>query len=292
MKLKIGIVGSSGCGKSFVANILGAEGGVEGNKPPYRPTHSVRIIEFTCSSLPLHKYTLDVDVQLWEVGGDPSTKMVWPGVQWGLDGVIVLYDVGKEASVREASTYYMSWVTHSPTGLTPAQCILIGNKFRGSAEHGPQRVVGVPPRSHHVAVNIEDDPTRLRDEVKTFIARVAQQVIDLEKANLITPDPSKTMISRKFTPVEFHLFQKQGEPEGQKLEKRQQKRHDEFIKQDIVQEFQFYDDKHDSKMPRHKRSSSSSYRNHEPSTNVERSTRSRTIVNRAIINLNPNVNRI
>lgn len=36
--------------------------------------------------------------------------MVWPGVQWGLDGVIVLYDVGKEASVREASTYYMSWV--------------------------------------------------------------------------------------------------------------------------------------------------------------------------------------
>lgn len=108
----------------------------------------------------------------------------------------------------------------------------------------------------------------------------------------ISPDPSKTMISRKFTPVEFHLFQKQGEPEGQKLEKRQQKRHDEFIKQDIVQEFQFYDDKHDSKMPRHKRSSSSSYRNHEPSTNVERSTRSRTIVNRAIINLNPNVNRI
>ncbi len=114
-------------------------------------------------------------------------KSIWSGVQWGCDGVIVLYDVSKESSIREASAYFMQWLTHSPTGLNPTQqSMIIGNKFRGSAEQQQQRVVGVPNRIQHIAVNIEDDPQRLREEVKTFIARIAQFTIDNEKATVIT----------------------------------------------------------------------------------------------------------
>jgi hypothetical protein len=97
-----------------------------------------------------------------------------------------MYDVSKEIQIREASAFYMNFVTHSPSNLPPPHCLLIGNKFRGSAEHGPQRVIGIPPRSHHIALNIEDDPQRLREEVKILVSRVAQYTIDQEKANIIT----------------------------------------------------------------------------------------------------------
>jgi len=188
MKLKIALVGPAGCGKTFAANILASHEGstVDGVKPPYRPTHSVRIVEFNLDSLQLGKYSLEVGIQLWEVGDNPAIKGIYPAVQYGLDGVIVMYDVGKEASVREASSFFMNFVTHAPTGLAPNQALLIGNKFRGSAEHGPQRVVGVPPRMQHIAINIEDDPQRLREEVNTFVARVAQLAMDQQqKANFM-----------------------------------------------------------------------------------------------------------
>jgi len=60
-------------GKTTVANILGNEGVSDnsGNKPPYRQTQSVRIIEFTMNNVELRKYNAEVEVQLWEVGGNP-----------------------------------------------------------------------------------------------------------------------------------------------------------------------------------------------------------------------------
>jgi hypothetical protein len=111
-------------------------------------------------------------------------KSIHPGVQANLDGVILMYDVTKEAQIREASAYHMHFVTHSPSGLIPSQCLILGNKFRGAAEMGPQKIVGVPPKARHIALNIEDDPNRLREEVKSFISAVAQIVIDQEKANI------------------------------------------------------------------------------------------------------------
>jgi len=95
-----------------------------------------------------------------------------------------MYDVSKDTQIRESSAYYMNFVTHSPSGLNPNQCLILGNKFRGAAEIGTQKIVGVPPKARHIALNIEDDPNRLREEVKSFISAVAQIVIDQEKANI------------------------------------------------------------------------------------------------------------
>lgn len=40
-------------------------------RPPYRPTNSVRIVEFSIPNIDIRKYSTEVDVQIWEIGGNP-----------------------------------------------------------------------------------------------------------------------------------------------------------------------------------------------------------------------------
>lgn len=43
-------------------------------RPPYRPTNSVRIVEFSIPNIDIRKYSTEVDVQIWEIGGNPRYK--------------------------------------------------------------------------------------------------------------------------------------------------------------------------------------------------------------------------
>ncbi len=106
-------------------------------------------------------------------------KSIWPGVQSNLDGIILVYDTNNELHVRDMSALHMHFVTHS--NLAPAQCLIIGNQFRGNRELGPAKIVGVGPRVRHFVVNVDDDPNYLRDEFKHYLTGVAQFTLDQEK---------------------------------------------------------------------------------------------------------------
>lgn len=157
-------------------------------RPPYRPTNSVRIVEFSMPSVDLRKYSSEVDVQIWEIGGNPRLKSIWPGVQINMDGIILVYDTNNELHVRDMSALHMHFVTHS--SLNPAQCLIIGNQFRGQREVGPAKIVGVGPRVRHFAVNVDDDPNYLREEFRHYLTGVAQVATDQEKLPNNSMNPS------------------------------------------------------------------------------------------------------
>ncbi|ODM98492.1 Intraflagellar transport protein 22 [Orchesella cincta] len=194
MKLKFGICGPSGAGKTLISNILGNEMNMDSSigRPPYRPTNSVRIVEFSVPNVDIRKYTVEVDAQIWEIGGNPRLKSIWPGVQSNLDGIILVYDTNNELHVRDMSALHMHFVTHS--SLNPAQCLIIGNQFRGMREAGPAKIVGVGPRVRHFAVNVDDDPNYLRDEFRHYLTGVAQFATDSHEKIANSPFMGETPI--------------------------------------------------------------------------------------------------
>ena len=125
-----------------------------------------------------------MDIQLWEVGGNPKLKSIWPAVQHDLDGVIIVYNVHNESHIKDSSALHMHFVTHSPDGMS--HCLLVGNVFKGMRDIGPQRILGVQKRSPHFAVNIEDDAKTkvIMEEFTQFVSTVAQTVHEREKQNL------------------------------------------------------------------------------------------------------------
>jgi len=192
-----------------MTNVLGKENvGVEssssGSRIPYYPTHTVRIVDFPFPVTGPKKQQLNAEVQLWEIGGDPKyvssefeminydpkfnlvpfyrLKSIWPGVQKDADGIIILYKTIDDTQVNDASALHMHFLTHSNSGLSPAQCFIIGNNFRGMRELGAQKIIGISQRTRHVAVNVEDDVNKLRDEFQGFISGVAQIVYEKERA--------------------------------------------------------------------------------------------------------------
>lgn len=69
-------------GKTLIANILGNEMSMDSSigRPPYRPTNSVRIVEFSIPNVEMRKFSAEVDVQIWEIGGNPryaNTDSFW-----------------------------------------------------------------------------------------------------------------------------------------------------------------------------------------------------------------------
>ena len=106
-------------------------------------------------------------------------------MQNNLDGVILVYDVNNDSHIRDSSAFYMHFVTHAPSNLTIAQCFIVGNIFRGQRETGVQKIVGIGQRVRHIAVNLDDDASYLREEFRHFVASVAQVIYDKEKANMI-----------------------------------------------------------------------------------------------------------
>lgn len=83
--------------------------------------------------------------------------------------------------MNEVSALHMHFVTHSNQGLTPSQCFVVGNNVRGMRELGPQKIIGLNHRARHIAVNVEDDVNRLREEFQSFISGVAQIVFEKER---------------------------------------------------------------------------------------------------------------
>jgi hypothetical protein len=61
-------------GKTTVSNLIGNDNIADNSsvRPPYHPTHSVRIVEYPLKVSDTRQYNMDVEVQLWEVGGDPK----------------------------------------------------------------------------------------------------------------------------------------------------------------------------------------------------------------------------
>jgi len=211
MRLKFAIIGPSGCGKTVLANLLGGENENTGGRLPTRPTNSLRIVEYSLPNVELRKHTAEVDVQLWEIGGNPRLRAIWPAVQNNLDGVILLYDVNNEAHIREASNLHMNFVTHSNSNISPTQCMLVGNVFRGQRDSGPQKIIGVGPKVRHIAVNLDDDSNQLREEFKNFLTGVAQIIYDKEKAILMTKfreNPQERLLSRKLSKKELRDMKK------------------------------------------------------------------------------------
>ncbi|CAG7723948.1 unnamed protein product [Allacma fusca] len=178
MKLKLGVIGPTGSGKTTLCNLLGNDGfGDTANTHlPYRPTHSIRITEFPVQNIEGLNYRLEVDCQLWEIGGSPKLKPLWTAVQNNMDGAIVLYDVNNDSHVRDAGAFFMHFVTHAP----------IGNVFRGQKETGVQKIVGIGQRVRHIAVNLDDDAAYLREEFRHFVGGVAQVLLEREKVVMFT----------------------------------------------------------------------------------------------------------
>ena len=56
-----------------MCNLLGNDGfgDTANSNIPYRPTQSIRIVELTVPKIEVEKYNIDVDCQLWELGGNP-----------------------------------------------------------------------------------------------------------------------------------------------------------------------------------------------------------------------------
>ena len=111
-------------------------------------------------------------------------KAIWPGVQKDTDGIVIVYNTSSDTDIKDASALHMHFLTHSNNGLTPSQCFIIGNNFRGMREREPQKILGVSQKVRHITLNVEDDVNYLREEFNNFITGVAQIVHEKEKSNL------------------------------------------------------------------------------------------------------------
>ncbi|KAK4297154.1 hypothetical protein Pmani_030402 [Petrolisthes manimaculis] len=108
------------CGKSTLSNFLSESGEVGGMID--RPTKGCRIVEFEIPNLTVNGMTKKVEVELWDVSGDMKYESCWPGIQRGSNGVLFVYNPGRDDHARILDHFYTQFVEQQ--GLRETQCIV------------------------------------------------------------------------------------------------------------------------------------------------------------------------
>ncbi|XP_063882357.1 intraflagellar transport protein 22 homolog isoform X2 [Scylla paramamosain] len=119
-KVKILIVGPPECGKTTLTNFLSEAGEVGGGG--YRPTKGCRIVEFEIPNLNVNNMTTKVEVELWDVSGDRRFESCWPAIQRGCNGVVFVYNPGRDDQARILDSLYNQFAAQQ--GVREAQCIV------------------------------------------------------------------------------------------------------------------------------------------------------------------------
>ncbi|XP_071542575.1 intraflagellar transport protein 22 homolog [Panulirus ornatus] len=170
-KIKLLMVGPPECGKTALANFLSEAGEVGGGE--YRPTKGCRIIEFEVPNVSVKSMTTKAEVELWDVSGDRRYENCWPAIQRGCNGVIFVYNPGREDHARSLESLYTHFVEQQ--GLRETQCIVFCHfkpGFKGKGAKLSSSFNQIP----NIDTQLEEDSGSVRRDFTNFIASVLEHM--------------------------------------------------------------------------------------------------------------------
>ncbi|XP_068223177.1 intraflagellar transport protein 22 homolog [Palaemon carinicauda] len=166
-KVKIVIVGPPECGKTMLANFLSEAAEIGSGE--YRPTKGCRIIEFEIPNVSVKGMTTKAEVELWDVSGDRSYENCWPAIQKGLNGVIFVYNPGRDEHAQALDSLHSHFAEQQ--GVRETQCIVFCHHKPGTRGKGAKLGSAFNPIPK-IDTHIEEDGGGVRRDFSNFIGSV------------------------------------------------------------------------------------------------------------------------
>ena len=135
-KLKILILGATGCGKSSVANYLAEKS--ETVDKTYKPTVGCRILEFeknvSHGRAPLGEPWL---IQLWDLSGDTKYEGCWTAIKHETNGIMILIN----GDQRQNDEEFLGWIKTFPhkMNIAPNYCLGLSHHPSGKFENNESK---------------------------------------------------------------------------------------------------------------------------------------------------------
>ncbi|KAK8380225.1 hypothetical protein O3P69_016684 [Scylla paramamosain] len=170
-KVKILIVGPPECGKTTLTNFLSEAGEVGGGG--YRPTKGCRIVEFEIPNLNVNNMTTKVEVELWDVSGDRRFESCWPAIQRGCNGVVFVYNPGRDDQARILDSLYNQFAAQQ--GVREAQCIVFCHHKPGVQGKGG-KLSNAFSKIPLIDTQLEEDSGSVRRDFNGFVASVLTHI--------------------------------------------------------------------------------------------------------------------
>eukprot|EP00095_Tigriopus_kingsejongensis_P001623 maker-scaffold289_size220122-snap-gene-1.28 protein:Tk01623 transcript:maker-scaffold289_size220122-snap-gene-1.28-mRNA-1 annotation:"rab-like protein 5" len=185
-KIKVVMVGPSEAGKTTLANFI-SDATESPVNSTYRPTHSVRIVEFEANNVNMNNRYVKAEIELWDVSGNPAFEPTWPALQRDAHGVIFVFNPDKEHHARELDLFHAEFVEKA--GVADTQCVVFAYFRDGKGDNRGVKLSNQFNRIPQLEVNIDEEGNRLRSDFNTFIASLLANLANLneqEEASIIS----------------------------------------------------------------------------------------------------------
>lgn len=170
-KVKILMVGPPEVGKTTLTNFLSEAGEVGGGG--YRPTSGCRIVEFEIPNLNVNNMMTKVEVELWDVSGDRRYESCWPAIQRGCNGVVFVYNPGRDEQARILDSFYNQFAAQQ--GVREAQCVVFCHHKPGIQGKGA-KLSNAFSKIPLIDTQLEEDSGSVRRDFNNFVASVLSHI--------------------------------------------------------------------------------------------------------------------
>eukprot|EP00105_Crassostrea_gigas_P028405 XP_011450045.1 PREDICTED: intraflagellar transport protein 22 homolog [Crassostrea gigas] len=169
-KVKILVVGPCLAGKTAVSNFLADA--TEGSSGEYHPTQGVRILEFESQT----NSRQGVDVELWDVSGDPKFEPCWSALAKDTNGVIFVYNPDQPNHDKDLENWYNYFVENQ--NIKESACIIFAHHKPGGNEREKSVLSDTFKKIATIHTNIDEDGDSLRNEFMNYLTQLMAAMTD------------------------------------------------------------------------------------------------------------------
>ncbi|GJQ85607.1 hypothetical protein Trydic_g20157 [Trypoxylus dichotomus] len=155
-KAKILFIGPPKAGKTLLANYL-ADLNID-LPEDLRSTNGLRIVEYDLNNVQVNGENVNVDVQIWDAGGDDKYNSFWCVFRKNIDGIVFIYNQEDEIGVRKLDYLYNYFVAQPNRSLKTCLVCCV------QAEENNARLSSVFSKMSQISVNVENQGEKFKQD--------------------------------------------------------------------------------------------------------------------------------